>query len=145
MRALASAWPPNDRQSRTTSCRPSDAAHTAVASPAGPPPTMAALKISSLTVALTDRQFNATKHQLIRLSWVGATGPMGDGAVVRGGGAPYLACVRVAWPMLRHDHGLGRRTDIIVGCLCAHGGASVAHVIESGNATHRVRQGSHGA
>ncbi len=33
MRALAPACPPNDRQSRTTTCRPSEAAYTAVAKP----------------------------------------------------------------------------------------------------------------
>ena len=35
MRALAPAWPPNARQSNTTTCRPSDAAYTAVARPGG--------------------------------------------------------------------------------------------------------------
>ena len=36
MRALAPAWPPKDWQSSTTTRRPSDAAYTAVARPAGP-------------------------------------------------------------------------------------------------------------
>ena len=41
MRALAPAWPPKARVSSTATESPSDAAYTAVASPAGPEPTIA--------------------------------------------------------------------------------------------------------
>lgn len=41
MRMLAPAWPPNACASSTTTDSPSDAAYTAVASPAGPLPTTA--------------------------------------------------------------------------------------------------------
>ena len=41
MRALAPAWPPNERASHTATLSPSDAAYTAVDSPAGPLPTTA--------------------------------------------------------------------------------------------------------
>src|SRR6266404_1112755 len=47
MRALAPAWPPNARQSSTITRKPSEAAYTAVASPAGPAPTTATSYSSS--------------------------------------------------------------------------------------------------
>ena len=49
MRALAPAWPPNERQSSTATRRPSDAAYTAVDSPAGPAPTTSTSKMPSQT------------------------------------------------------------------------------------------------
>jgi hypothetical protein len=47
MRALAPACPPNDRLSSTITESPSEAAYTAVASPAGPAPTMATSYVRS--------------------------------------------------------------------------------------------------
>ncbi len=46
MRELAPAWPPNARLSITSTDRPSEAAYTAVASPAGPAPTTATSNVA---------------------------------------------------------------------------------------------------
>ncbi len=82
MRALAPAWPPKERQSITITRKPSEAAYTAVARPAGPAPTtttsnssscsmvstMPRQRASALSVGLTMTRAVGAGHEQFRLA-----------------------------------------------------------------------------
>ncbi|CKT03434.1 Uncharacterised protein [Mycobacterium tuberculosis] len=85
MRALAPACPPKARQSSTITRRPSEAAYTAVARPAGPAPTTATSYNSSRSAVST------MPRQRASASSVGFTSTEPSGHTASSLPAPYCA------------------------------------------------------